>query len=140
MNLIALRSSPPTHDSLSWNPVRAVRRSGAFFAVVLGGVLAAATLAAAPAAAQDERFAGIWQRDYSRSDAPWPGRHDRPQPNAPDIEIEIGFDGEDVVLVQTSRRRGFPTPNHVNVTYVTNNKPHAARDLRSGRLQEVRAK
>lgn len=109
-------------------------------ATILGAALAVAWLAGAPAAAQDERFAGIWQKDLSRSDAPWPGRHDRPQPNAADIEIEFRLVGDDVELTQTSRRRDWPTPQHLNVTYVTDNKPHAAADLASGRMQEVRAR
>lgn len=110
------------------------------FATILGAALAVAWFAGAPAAAQDERFVGIWQKDISRSDAPWPGRHDRPQPNAADIEIDIHFDGEDVMLIQTSRRRDWPTPQSVNVTYITDNKPHAAADLGSGRMNEVRAR
>ena len=109
-------------------------------ATVLGAALAVAWFAGAPAAAQDERFVGIWQKDISRSDAPYPGRPDRPQPNAADIEIEFRLVGDDVELTQTSRRRDWPTPQHVDVTYVTNNKPHAAADLGSGRMQEVRAR
>lgn len=100
----------------------------------------ATALAAAPAAAQDERFVGIWQKDLTRSDAPWPGRHDRPQPNAADIEIEIRLVGEDVELVQTSRRPDWPTPRHIEATYTTDNKPHAAPDLGGGAMREVRAR
>ena len=109
-------------------------------ATLLGAALAVVWFAGAPVAAQDERFVGIWQKDLSRSDAPWPGRPDRPQPNAVDIEIEFRLVGDDVELTQTSRRRDWPTPRHVNVTYVTDTKPHAAADLGSGRLQEVRAR
>lgn len=76
MNPIASRPSIASHDSRHRNPVHAVRVNGPAFAAILGGVLVAAALAAAPAAAQDERFAGTWQKDYSRSDAPWPGRPD----------------------------------------------------------------
>lgn len=109
-------------------------------ATILGAALVAAAPGAAPAAAQDERIAGIWQKDYTRSDAPFPGRHDRPQPNAADIEIEISLEGEDVVLIQTSRRRDWPTPRTVSVNYVTNNKPSPAPNLRGGGMQEVRSK
>jgi len=140
MNPIAARPSIAFHDSRSRNPVHPVRVNGPAFAGILGSVLVAAVLAAAPAAAQDERFAGTWQKDYSRSDAPWPGRHDRPQVNAADIEIEIRLEGEDIALIQTSRRRGWPSPRVVDVTYITNNKPHAARDLGSGSMLEVRAR
>ncbi|MCE2559183.1 MAG: hypothetical protein J4F98_11385 [Acidobacteria bacterium] len=140
MNPIASRPSIAFNDSRSRNPVHPVRVNGPAFAGILGSVLAAAVLAAAPAAAQDERFAGTWQKDYSRSDAPWPGRHDRPQVNAADIEIEIRLEGEDIALIQTSRRRGWPSPRVVDVTYITNNKPHAARDLGSGSMLEVRAR
>ncbi len=140
MNPIASRPSIVFHDSRPRKPVHPVRVNGPAFAAILGGVLVAAVLAAAPAAAQDERFAGTWQKDYSRSDAPWPGRHDRPQVNAADIEIEIRLEGEDIALIQTSRRRGWPSPRVVDVTYITNNKPHAARDLGSGSMLEVRAR
>lgn len=140
MNPIASRPSIAFHDSRHRNPVHAVRVNGPAFAAILGSVLVAAALGAAPAAAQDERFAGTWQKDYSRSDAPWPGRHDRPQVNAADIEIEISLEGEDIALIQTSRRRGWPSPRVVDVTYITNNKPHAARDLGSGSMLEVRAR
>lgn len=119
-------------------PIARIRRY--LPAAILGAALAVAWFAGAPAVAQDERFVGIWQKDIARSDAPWPGRHDRPQPNAADIEIELGLVGDDVELIQTSRRRDWPTPQHVNVTYVTDNKPHAAADLASGRMQEVRAR
>lgn len=139
MNPIASRPSIAFNDSRPRNPVHPVRVNGPAFAGILGSVLAAAVLAAAPAAAQDERFAGTWQKDYSRSDAPWPGRHDRPQVNAADIEIEIRLEGEDIALIQTSRRRGW-SPKVVDVTYITNNKPHAARDLGSGSMLEVRAR
>ncbi|MYB20665.1 MAG: hypothetical protein F4Y16_17060 [Holophagales bacterium] len=120
------------------NPIAPSRRG--LLTTILGAALAVVWFAGAPAAAQDERFVGIWQKDISRSDAPWPGRHDRPQPNAADIEIEFRLVGDDVELTQTSRRRDWPTPQHVNVTYVTDNKRHAAPDLGSGRMQEVRAR
>jgi hypothetical protein len=140
MNPIASSPFIASHDSRSRNPVHPVRVNGPAFAAILGSVLVAAALDAAPAAAQDERFVGTWQKDYSRSDAPWPGRHDRPQVNAADIEIEIRLEGEDVALLQTSRRPAWPSPRIVEVTYITNNKPHAARDLGSGSLLEVRAR
>ena len=127
MSLIA--SNSPIGNSLKGVP-----------AAILGAAVAVAWFAGTPAAAQDERFVGIWQKDTARSDAPFPGRPDRPQPNAADIEIEFRLVGDDVELTQTSRRRDWPTPRHVNVTYVTNNKPHAAADLGSGRMQEVRAR
>lgn len=123
MNLIGSRPAPSTA-----------------FAFIAAAILAATALTADPAAAQDERIAGIWQKDIARSDAPWPGRPDRPQPNAADIEIEISLVGDNVELVQSARRRDWPTPQHVDVTYVTDNKPHAAADLASGRMQEVRAR
>lgn len=100
----------------------------------------ATALAAAPAAAQDERMVGIWQKDLERSDADWPHRHDRRQPNAADIEVEIGLDGEDVVMVFTSRRRDWPTPRTNTVRYVTDNKPRPTPDIDNGTPQDVRAK
>jgi len=127
-----------SHEEMSMNPIAPSRRG--LLTTILGAALAVVWFAGAPAAAQDERFVGIWQKDISRSDAPWPGRHDRPQPNAADIEIEFRLVGDDVELTQTSRRRDWPTPQHVNVTYVTDNKRHAAPDLGSGRMQEVRAR
>ena len=140
MNPIAFRPSIASHDSRSRKPVHPVRVNGPAFAAVLGGVLIAAALDATPAAAQDERFVGTWQKDYSRSDAPWPGRRDRPHVNAADIELEISLEGENVALTQTSRRPAWPSPRIVDVTYIANNKPHAARDPDSGSLLEVRAR
>ena len=107
---------------------------------ILGAALVIAAFGAAPAAAQDERMVGIWQKDLERSDAPFPGRPDRPQPNAADIEIEIRLAGDDVELTQTSRRRDWPSPRHLNVTYVTDNKLHPAPNLANGMMQEVRAR
>ncbi len=112
----------------------------AVLAAILGGVLVMAALGAAPAAAQDERIAGIWQKDHTRSDADWPHRHDRRPANPPDVEIGISLEGEDVVLIQTSRRSDWPAPHTLRVNYVTNNRPNPAPNLRSGNLQEVRAR
>ena len=114
--------------------------SSTTFAVIAAALLVAAALAAAPAAAQDERMAGIWQKDLDRSDADWPHRHDRRLPNAADIEVEIGLDGEDVVMVFTSRRRDWPTPRSTRSHYVTDNKPNPVPDIDNGTPRDVRAK
>ena len=122
--------------SRPWRPPRAAVP----VATRLGTALVIAALGTAPTAAQDERMVGIWQKDTERSDAPWPGRHDRPQPNPADIEIEISLIGEDVEIVQTRRQRDWPTPRVLNVNYITNSKPNPAPDLRGGGMREVRAK
>lgn len=109
-------------------------------AAVLGSALLMAALGAAPAAGQDERIVGIWRKDYMRSDADWPHRQDRRPVNPPDIEIGIGLEGEDVVLVQTSRRGDWPAPHTLRVKYITNNKPSPAPNLRNGQVHEVRAR
>ncbi len=114
-------------------------RPAASFVLATLPLAVAGLLLAAPGAAQDERFVGIWQKDYTRSDAPT-GRQDRPQPNAPDIEIEFQLTDQEVLVTQSTRRLDWPTPQHVDVTWVTNNKPHAARDPNSGAIQEVRVK
>lgn len=110
------------------------------FAVILTVAFAATTLAAAPAAAQDERIVGIWQKDLERSDADWPHRHDQRLPNAADVEVEISLDGEDVVMVFTSRRGDWPTPQTNTVRYVTDNKPNPVPDIDNGTPREVRAR
>ncbi len=116
-----------------------MHRTGPAIAV-LAAFLGGALVMAAPAAAQDERIAGIWQKDHTRSDADWPHRHDRRPANPPDVEIGISLEGEDVVLIQTSRRSDWPAPHTLRVNYVTNNRPNPAPNLRSGNLQEVRAR
>ncbi|MYF06194.1 MAG: hypothetical protein F4230_15005 [Holophagales bacterium] len=110
------------------------------FATILGATLAVAWFAGAPAAAQDERMVGIWQKDLQRSDADWPHRHDRRLPNAADIELDISLDGEDVVMVFTSRRRDWPTPRTTTAHYITDNKPNPVPDIDSGTPRDVRAK
>ncbi|MDE2924134.1 MAG: hypothetical protein OYL92_02350 [Acidobacteriota bacterium] len=110
------------------------------FAVIPAVVLAAAALTVAPAAAQDERMVGIWQKDLERSDADWPHRHDRRLPNAADIEVEVSLDGEDVVMVFTSRRGDWPTPQTTTAHYITDNKPNPVPDIDNGTPREVRAK
>ena len=115
------------------------RAAASSVAVILGVALAMATFSTEPAVAQDERLIGIWQKDYSRSDAPWPRRHDSPQPNAVDTEIDISLVGEDVVMNFTLRRRDWTTPVQVNANYITDNKPQQAPDFRGG-MREVRAK
>jgi len=136
----ALRAECRPEGRRTQFPPRNLLAAAPPIAAMLGVVCFLAAFGPSAAAAQDERFAGTWQKDYSRSDAPWPGRHDRPQVNAADIEIEIRLEGEDLALIQTSRRRGWPSPRVVDVTYITNNKPHAARDLGSGSMLEVRAR
>ncbi len=135
----ALRAECRPEGRRTQFPPRNLLAAAPPIAAMLGVVCFLAAFGPSAAAAQDERFAGTWQKDYSRSDAPWPGRHDRPQVNAADIEIEIRLEGEDIALIQTSRRRGW-SPKVVDVTYITNNKPHAARDLGSGSMLEVRAR
>jgi len=120
------------------NPLSAVLRPG-LVAAAIPAVLVVTGIGPDAAAAQDERIAGIWQKDLERSDAPWPGRHDRPQPNAPDVEVEIDLEGEDVEMIVTSRRSDWPTPVSTAANYVADNKPRQAPNFIGG-MREVRAR
>ena len=115
-------------------------RAATVTACVVGAALVLSVFSVAPAAAQDERMVGIWQKDLARSDADWPHRHDRRLPNAADIEVEISLDGEDVVMIFTSRRGDWPTPQTTTAHYITDNKPNPVPDIDNGTPREVRAK
>jgi len=130
--------APASSGNHAPNSLRAVLRPG-FLAAAVTAVVVGAGIGTDTAAAQDERLGGIWQKDLERSDAPWPGRHDRPQPNAPDVEVEIGLEGEDVAMIVTSRRRDWPTPQSVTANYVADNKPRQAPNFVGG-MREVRAR
>lgn len=129
------RSTP----SRSFPSPSALSRAAAPFAAAVLGAAFVASLGATPVAAQDERIVGIWQKDYSRSDAPFPGRPDRPQPNPVDTEVDISLVGKDVVMKFTLRRGDWPSPVSVDANYVTNNKAQQAPDFRGG-MREVRAR
>lgn len=104
----------------------------------LGVALLIASLASVPAAAQDERFAGSWVRDETRSDAPWrpPGS---PPTQRTETRIDISPVGEDVMMVFTFRPPDWDTSVQVPANYITDNKPHQAPDFLGGQ-REVRAR
>lgn len=104
----------------------------------LGAAFLIASLATAPAAAQDERFAGSWERDESRSDGPWrpPGT---PPTKRTETRIDISLVGEDVMMVFTLRPPDWDTSVQVPASYITDNKPQQAPDFLGGQ-REVRAR
>lgn len=95
----------------------------AFSAAVVGAALAIASLGAAPLAAANEDFAGIWQLDNERSDSLAPGRAGREQPNTLDLELDISLTGEDVVMNYTMRRDDLSAPVQFSQNLVTDGKP-----------------
>ena len=104
----------------------------------LGAAVLIAALTPAPAAAQDERFAGSWVRDETRSDAPWrpPGS---PPTKRTETRIDISLVGEDVMMVFTLRPPDWDTSVQVPANYITDNKPQQAPDFFGGQ-REVRAR
>ena len=122
--------SPSTSRSASHRSIPIV--------AALGGAFLIASLAAAPAAAQDERFVGSWQRDETRSDPPFrmPGT---PPTKRTDTSIDISLVGEDVMMVFTLRPPDWDTSVQVPANYITDNKPQQAPDFMGGQ-REVRAR
>ncbi len=104
----------------------------AFSAVVVGAALAIASLGAAPLAAANEDFAGIWQLDSERSDSLAPGRAGRERPNTLDLELEISLTGEDLVMNYTMRGENLPAPVQFSQNLVTDGKPRKMPDFQGG--------
>ncbi len=122
--------SPSTSRNASPRSIPIVAALGAAFLI--------ASLAPVPAAAQDERFAGSWERDETRSDAPWrpPGS---PPTKRTDTRIDISLVGDDVMMVFTFRPPDWDTSVQVPANYITDNKPQQAPNFVGGQ-REVRAK
>lgn len=99
------------------------RASAAFAAFVLGASFAMASLTAAPLAAANADFAGIWQLDNERSDSLAPGRAGRERPNTADVELDISLTGEDVVMNYSIRGDDLPAPVQIKQEFTTDGKP-----------------
>ncbi len=104
----------------------------AFSAVVVGAALAIASLGAAPLAAANEDFAGVWQLDNERSDSLAPGRAGRDRPNTLDLELDISLTGEDLVMNYTMRGENLPAPVQFTQELVTDGKPAVMPSFQGG--------
>lgn len=122
--------SPSTSRNVTNRSIPIVAALGAAFLIASG--------APPPAAAQDERFAGSWVKDETRSDAPWrpPGT---PPTKRTETKIDISLVGEDVTMVFTLRPPDWDTSVQVPANYITDNKPQEAPDFFGGQ-REVRVK
>ncbi len=115
-------------------------RAAAFATPLAATALALAALGAAPLAAANPDFAGIWQLDADRSDSLAPGRRAQQQQQPPvDVELDVSLNGEDVVLNYTMRRDDWPSPAQVTQELITDGKPHESPGLQ-GRNRTVRVK
>ncbi len=108
------------------------RAVAAFTAAVVSGALALASLGAAPLAAANEDFAGVWQLDNERSDSLAPGRTGREQPNTIDLELDISLTGEDLVMNYTMRGESLPAPVRFTQNLVTDGKPAVMPSFQGG--------
>ena len=115
------------------------RAAHALTVSTLGAALAIAILAAAPLAAANPDFAGIWQLDNERSDSLIPVRPGQDPPPPADVELEISLEGEDVVLNYVMRRDDFPAPVQITQRLITDGKPMEMPDF-TGRTRTVRVK
>ena len=104
----------------------------AFAAAVVGLALAVASLGAAPSAAENPDFAGVWQLDNERSDSLAPGRAGRERPNTLDLELDISLTGEDLVMNYTMRSEDLPAPVRFTQNIVTDGKPHQMPGFQGG--------
>ncbi len=104
----------------------------AFTAAVVGAALAIASLGAAPLAAANEDFAGVWQMDNERSDSLAPGRAGREQPNTLDLELDISLTGEDLVMNYTMQSENLPAPVRFTQNLVTDGKPVVMPNFQGG--------
>ena len=101
-------------------------------APVVGAVLAVASFAAAPLAAANPDFAGVWQLDNERSDSLAPGRAGRERPNTLDLELDIALTGEDLVMNYTMRNESLPGPVQFTQNLITDGKPTEMPDFQGG--------
>ncbi len=108
------------------------RAVAAFTACVVGAALAIASLGAAPLAAANEGFAGVWQLDNERSDSLAPGRAGSEQPNTLDLELDIALTGEDLVMNYTMRSENLPGPVQFTQNLTTDGKPAVMPNFQGG--------
>ena len=115
-------------------PSRPSRPRGvaAFTACVVGAALAIASLGAAPLAADNPDFAGVWQLDNERSDSLAPGRAGRDRPNTLDLELDISLTGEDLIMNYTMRGENLPAPVQFIQNLTTDGKPVEMPDFQGG--------
>ncbi len=125
-----MNASIPAPASSCHSPRSAI--APAFTAWVVGAGLAIASLGAAPLAAANEGFAGIWQLDNERSDSLAPGRAGRELPNTADLEVDISLAGEDVVMHFTMRRDDQQAPIQFTQELTTDGKPVVIPGIQGG--------
>ena len=113
------------------HPARSFTATG-LAASVVGAALAVASLGAAPPAAANEGFAGVWQLDNERSHSLAPGRAGRERPNTLDLELDIALTGEDLVMNYTMRNENLPGPVQFTQNLITDGKPTEMPDFQGG--------
>ena len=115
------------------------RSAATVAAPFVAAALAIAAFGAAPLAAANPDFAGIWQLDVDRSDSLPLGRPGQEEPPPDDVELDVGLTGDDVVMSFTMRREDWPAPVQITQRLATDGKPHPIPNLRGGE-RTVRAR
>ncbi len=125
MNKTVPTRTSPRHPPRSFTATRLA-------ASVVAVALTVASLGAAPLAAANEGFAGIWQLDNERSDSLAPSRAGRERPNTLDLELDIALTGEDLIMNYTMRGGNLPAPVQFTQNLTTDGKPAEMPDFQGG--------